>query len=382
MAQKYRMEHLGSAHALSELTATIKEFNRERVPPPAEFTGKGRIECFFTQFERYARSLYKANTESYLRLLPQFLRGEARDVVLSFGYGDDITYQVVKERVIKVLNDRKGLGSNSFAELITMSREPDESLVCYGIRLQVAADNFTVASAEAREIIVHTLLLASLPKPVLRQLNLQFAALGELSLDCIIRIATVLETQETSVVVREDGMQTLNSAAVQTYMRSARADAVSNNVQQSSRVVGCYSAELIPKRECISSSKSSNGWNHKRRRKFLGKCHGCGKVGHTARRCFKRKEFKGRRVLGTQQCAFCETGQHALVNCLAFKSSVMQCAFCGSLGHPSFDCVNKLAGNCSSPPVSSVPQLPDQLQEDFGLWDVLPNDECASLASE
>ena len=179
------MAQLGAADALSELAATIKEFNRESFPSPAELTGKGGIESFFTHFERYARSLYKENTGSYLKLLPQFLRGEACDVVISFGYANGISYEVVRERIIKVLNDRKGLGSNAFAEMLTMSREPGENLTCFSIRLQVAAENFNVASVEAREIMLHTFLLACLLKPILKQLNLQFDALGQLLL-CII----------------------------------------------------------------------------------------------------------------------------------------------------------------------------------------------------
>ena len=146
LARKYRMAQLGAADALSELTTTIKEFNREHIPLPAELTGKGCIECFFRHFERYARSLYKENTGSYLKLLPQFLRGKAYDVVISFGYANGISYEVVRERIIKVLNDRKGLGSNAFAETLTMSREPGENLTCFSIRLQVAAENFTVPS--------------------------------------------------------------------------------------------------------------------------------------------------------------------------------------------------------------------------------------------
>ena len=150
-------------NALRELGAPLKEFHAVRIPPPAEFTGVGRIECFFEHFERYARCLYKEDTDSYRKILPQFLRGEAREIVNSFGYGSEASYETVKERVITVLNEKKTIGTNAFSELLAMSREPDESLTCYRIRLEVAAETFTAASAEAREIMVYTLLVACLP---------------------------------------------------------------------------------------------------------------------------------------------------------------------------------------------------------------------------
>ena len=45
-----------------------------------------------------------------------------------------------------------------------MKREHDESLPCYCIRLEMAAEDFTEACAEAREFMVYTKVIAALPK--------------------------------------------------------------------------------------------------------------------------------------------------------------------------------------------------------------------------
>ena len=100
------MAQINPVNALSDLEAALKEFRTPRIPPPTEFTGIGRVECFFEHFERYARCLYKQDTDSYLKILPQFLCGEAREVVNSFGFGSEASYETVKERVITVLNEK------------------------------------------------------------------------------------------------------------------------------------------------------------------------------------------------------------------------------------------------------------------------------------
>ena len=48
-----------------------------------------------------------------------------------------------------------------------MKQEHDESLPCYLIRLEMAAEDFTEAKAEAREIMVYTKVIAALPKCII-----------------------------------------------------------------------------------------------------------------------------------------------------------------------------------------------------------------------
>ena len=126
-----------SAVAIAELAEAVSALNRPKVPAPAPFTGVGRIECLFSEFERYAESCYGENFNSYLRTLPEFLTGEALSLLKAFGSGSDVTYEVVKARIIQDLNDRKSIVQNSFADFVGMKRERDESLPCYRIRLEM-----------------------------------------------------------------------------------------------------------------------------------------------------------------------------------------------------------------------------------------------------
>ena len=193
------MTQINTANALSELGAALEEFHSVRIPLPGEFMGIGRVECFFVHFERYAKDLCKEMTHSYsyLRILPQFLRGEAQDVVSSFGYGSEASYETVKERVITVLNEKKTVSTIAFS--------------------------VTAASAEARDVMVYTFLVACSQQNIVMQLTVQLATVGELSLECVVRTGTLLESCEPFVVL-QDKQETLlpviqNLYKINTYVK-------------------------------------------------------------------------------------------------------------------------------------------------------------------
>ena len=157
-------------------------------------------------------------------------------------------------------------------------------------------------------------------------------------------------------------------------------------MQQHSRVVGCHSGRLLNvhenERDRSGVQNSFKGsCNSRRKRKFLGRCFSCGKIGHTARRCFKRKGFRNKRSFGMQPCTRGVTGRYAKTVGLVCKAADLQCESCGSVDRTCLNSGCEPVCEISAEPSSSVSQLPDQLQDDFGLWDMLPNDECASVAS-
>ena len=88
------------------------------------------------------------------------------------------------------------------------------------------AFSVTAASAEARHVMVYTFLVACLQKNIVRQLTVQFATVGELSMECVVRTGTLLESCEPFVVL-QDKQETLlpviqNLYKINTYDKQLR----------------------------------------------------------------------------------------------------------------------------------------------------------------
>ena len=76
--------------------------------------------------------------------------------------------------------------------------------MCYSIRVEMAAQDFTEACDNARKIMVYAKVVATLPEHVVRHLSVQFAAAETVPLEAVIRIASVMESvQECSLVSSE-----------------------------------------------------------------------------------------------------------------------------------------------------------------------------------
>ena len=66
------------------------------IPPPNIFSSShGSIDDFLVLFERYCVSIYGEDRLSWLQVLPSYLEGEARNIVLAFGLDRNIDYAMV-----------------------------------------------------------------------------------------------------------------------------------------------------------------------------------------------------------------------------------------------------------------------------------------------
>ena len=180
---------------LRGLTDALEGMKVERVPPPAPFTGAGSIDDFFAAFEKYAGSVYKYDTKSYLQILPTFLEGEAKAIVQSFGTGTGVKYGDVKRRVVQEISARDRIGSNTLTDLFAVRRGVGESLTCYSIRLEMAASKIDCVPVEGQKVMVHTKFLSVLSQHLLDQLTVQLGHLENVGLERIVRLATILENQ-------------------------------------------------------------------------------------------------------------------------------------------------------------------------------------------
>ena len=111
----------------SELRAILKEFSdtlktyhvpKNRVPQPKAYNEEIYDDPadFFFHYERYAKSLYGLDKMSWLVALPEFLSGESRAIVLSFGTSQYLRYGEVKDRLIQEIRSSRGLGNDRLAK--------------------------------------------------------------------------------------------------------------------------------------------------------------------------------------------------------------------------------------------------------------------------
>ena len=112
------------------LAETIRSNKLVLVPPPVIFNGNNyhSIEDFFYFFERFCLGKYGNDEVSWLQILPDFLCGEIKSVVDSFGRSKEVVYQTVKLRLIKECNFRN-FNDDCYSRFLKTVRKSGESLV-------------------------------------------------------------------------------------------------------------------------------------------------------------------------------------------------------------------------------------------------------------
>ena len=90
---------------INTLQSLVNSCNRKTicVPPPpiynAERCRYHSIDDFFIYFEAYAEHIYGSNRMAWLQILPDFLMGELKQIVLAHGLGSLVDYSAVKPAV-------------------------------------------------------------------------------------------------------------------------------------------------------------------------------------------------------------------------------------------------------------------------------------------
>ena len=318
------MDQLGNV--LGELSTAINGMRIDRVPPPVPYNGCGNVQSFFTAFEKYARALYKDDEESYLQILPTFLEGEPKAIVLSFGNSPDVRYPVVKQRVIHEKNTRNNIGSSPYSDFFSAKRRPGESLTCFSIRLESFANKVTVASEDARKVMVRSKFLSVLPEAMVQQMTIQLGYLNAVTLEQVVRLASILESQNNPMVY--DTMAPMPMPPPPVPMAP---------------ITSWHSNAVLPSR--TPAGGRTTGYQANSRGYDDRKCFSCGDVGHFSRNCPGKNSAN--RDDSPMTCMFCGTKGHVFADCRKFKERCMQCAFCGSTDHTSYKCKNnpRFSGN-------------------------------------
>ena len=309
--------------AMGNLAQAINDLRTDRVPPPVTFSGLGgasAVNSFFLAFEKYATSVYKQDFDSWYQVLPSFLDGEAKSIVRAFGR--DASYEVVKQRLIAECTNCTTLTSNDFAGFFSASRHSGESLVCFSIRLESLARRVAVASPSGREVMVKSKFLSSLPSAILDQLNIQLGHKESASLSEVVRLATILESQNVSW--NRSGSGQVSAVVEDEYL--------DRSFERKTMVCSYCNKPGHVEKNCFAR-KASNI-----------KCYHCGRSGHMVRNCpdkQHRDTAAEDQVVVSAVCDFCGLGRHSLANCEVFKRRCFACVWCGSVDHESFRCAQK-----------------------------------------
>ena len=340
---------------LGDLAEAINGMKIQRVPPPVPFkgVGQGDIKDFFDAFEKYCDSVYKKEYSSYLQVLPSFLENEAKSIVLAYGTGDGVDYRVVKDRVIAEISTRRTLGANQYTDFFSAKRLPNESLVCFSIRLESLATKMPNATADTKNVMTRSKFISDLSPTIIRQLNLQFGNENDATLAQIVRLASVLEEGNPNIGT----VGALNSWPVSSVEFEDGYSASNYPAPMCCNVNPLTSTQKFSPHYPVKPSPRANS-------DF--KCFGCGEVGHMRNkcpksdfkcfRCNKRGHFankctesNGSRSDGISNvCSFCGEGSHALMECKQFQNRFLLCVWCGASDHASHLCTrNPGNGNVS-----------------------------------
>ena len=186
--------------ALGELSTAIKTMNCLSVPLPCNFDKNyyHSIEDFFYFFEKYCLSIYGNDKLSWLQVLPNFLVGEPRNIVQSFGLGKNLMYDLVRDRLIRELNIQD-ISCNEYSQFIATRRSGNESVTCFMIRLEIMAGKTPNIDNANKQSLVRFKFLSSLSTDMGKLLNVHAGHLDSISNEQIARLVVNLEQQEVSI---------------------------------------------------------------------------------------------------------------------------------------------------------------------------------------
>ncbi|KAL7635938.1 UNVERIFIED_CONTAM: hypothetical protein RMT77_013755 [Armadillidium vulgare] len=290
-------------------------YGRNIVPPPLKYCLEmgQNFDAFLLDFELYCAHMYPNVTETWSRVLNQFLEGE---MLVAFNNldGGRIPYTQVKEKLRCVVKQASTSKDTLMNRYWSAKREKDESIINFSMRLDRLAvlagiDLTQSLFQEMKKLKILDGLSGSSAARV------KFASLTEpdLTVDRMIEIANNVELcfkQEKKVE------QASTSKASETNSKTKSEVQVAIMERKDKKCTFCEKEGHLEE-ECYKKNKS---------------CYCCGKQGHIIKDCRKRIAQEKNREQGNRtdrreqhsnnnrlQCPYCGE-DHLMKDCADFKS--------------------------------------------------------------
>lgn len=196
---------------LQKLSLAIGDMSEKKLPPPLPFDnkrGRENITGFFADFERYALRQYGDNKDSWIKVLPSYLTGDALHTVVSFGRGPNVYYEEVKRCLINEYSRLRTLDNDVLGEMMSFRRMPGEKILDYSIKLRKQARLVFPRDIYNQDVLVKSKVFDALSLEIRHDLNMWQLSTPNAPIDEIIKRAALLEEQKCSVKsVKRPGMQ-------------------------------------------------------------------------------------------------------------------------------------------------------------------------------
>ena len=130
---------------------------KTEILPPAKLAGdRGAISvgAFFVAFERFSTREYGVDPLSWMQVLPQYMEGEAQEMVNAFGH--EAKYEVVKQRMVEEFSHQQSFGNNETNDFFSARKRSDESWKCFAIGLDALAVKVASAAEGSRQVMVRS----------------------------------------------------------------------------------------------------------------------------------------------------------------------------------------------------------------------------------
>ena len=185
---------------LENLECGINKLN-VKVPPPEVFSSVryGSIEGFLVIFERYCSSVYGDDQLSWLQVLPSYLDGEPKKIVMAFGLDSNINYKMVRDRLVWELS-QTGLQNQFYQDFCDATKSSLESYSCYSIRLEVLIGRVTYLTNDVKRFLVISKFLSCLPDNVLHDVTIHVANDSNVTIMQLVRLVNRICLAEDLIV--------------------------------------------------------------------------------------------------------------------------------------------------------------------------------------
>ena len=340
------------------LSNSIRSLRKQkpRVPPPKICDGVNyEVVDFYFFFERFATAVYGDDKVSWLQVLPDFLSGNLRDIVDSFGINQYYTYDQVKEIVIEHSKVTSSLGGSEYFDFFRASRREGETLLCFSIRLLNLARKTPGTTSQFRHLLVRDKLYECLPLEIRNKLDVHYCLKeeGDISIEDFVGNATILEkcSQSISPPLPSPLPTMQNSPAVFSVNSCKR----HTQPLRTRKCWRCGSPKHL-KNACprLRPGRLAKGYTSQGRSRF-------------AQNCPRGSTIVPKRVTFASNVDYIASGQKGAPPSVCDDVGSVESRTIGR----SWDCLNQIP--IASPPREELPILPPQLDEETGSWSMSPD---------